>query len=221
MSEPATPPSEPLGGIPPEYAALARRLRAAEDRLFPLAMIDADRYQRAVRLVGALDRRLNEACESIEELSASTEQVRFWLGVVATEEGVSLDGLDADLVVDAAMSQRLRTLLVEQATQLRNRRLEAARQAGQAWAVLEEPGVAAWTGGFARWVEAHVATGTVMVRSVAADQHTGATVYRLEVVGSAAGRAGEPPGVRTEEFTDREAWLASVDDVRSVLESES
>lgn len=212
----SAPPPRPPGGIPAEHAALARRLRAAEDRLFPLAMIDADRYQRALRLVGALHRRLSQTCASIDELAAATEQARVWLPVVAADEDVSLDGLDGDLVADAAMSQRLRELLAEQAPQLRRRRIESAREAGQAWSILEEPDAAAWRGGLARWVEVHVATGTVMVRSVVADASTGTSVYRLEVFGSE-----RLPGVQAEDFVDRDAWLAGIDAVRRVLESES
>lgn len=205
----ADPPPESLGGgIPAEHANLARRLRAAEDRLFPLAMIDADRYQRAVRLVGALHRRLTQTCATIEELAAATDQTRFWLGIVATDEGISLDGLDPDLVADAAMSQRFRALLTEQAAELRERRIARARESGQAWSVLEEPDPAAWGTGSARWVETHVATGAVMVRSVVADPLTGAASYRLEVFGR---------GVRTEEYADRDAWLAGIEEVRRSL----
>jgi hypothetical protein len=205
----ADPPPESFGGgIPAEHADLARRLRAAEDRLFPLAMIDADRYQRAVRLVGVLHRRLTQTCATIDELAAATAQTRFWLGVIAIDEGISLHGLDADLVADAAMSQRFRALLTEQATELRERRIAQARESGQAWSVLEEPDPAAWSTGWARWVETHVATGTVMVRSVVAHPVTGVARYRLEVFGR---------GVRTEEYADRDAWLAGIDEVRRSL----
>jgi hypothetical protein len=219
MSDPSVPPPWPesASAVPPEHAALARRLRAAEDRIFPLAMIDTDRYQRAVRLVGALHRRLIESCHTIDELSDATEQVRFWLRIVATDEGIPLAGLDADLVADAAMSQRFRTLLAEQAAELRDRRIEQARASGQAWSVLEEPDPAAWGTGSARWVETHVTTGTVMVRSVEADPVTGAATYRLEVFGGSADRDGDLPGVRSEDFADRDAWLARIAEVRRGL----
>lgn len=201
------------GRIPVEYAELARQLRGAEDRLFPLAMIDTDRYQRAVRLVGLLARRLTESCASLEDLAAAGPDTRFRLLVIAEAEGIPLDGLDPDMVADAAMSQRFRALLAEQATQLRQRRIDRAREAGLAWAVLEEPDPAAWGGGSARWVEAHVATGTVLVRSVAADPNTGVATYRIEVLGEV--------GARVEEFTDRDAWLAAADRIRIEIESES
>lgn len=221
MAEPS-PPADSLGPgrIPGEYAALARQLRGAEDRLFPLAMIDADRYQRAVRLVGLLARQLTETCTSLDDLAAAGPDTRFRLLVIAEAEGIPLGGLDPDLVADAAMSQRFRALLAEQATQLQRQRIERAREAGLAWAVLEQPDPAAWGGGSARWVEAHVATGTVLVRSVVADPNTGIATFRIEVFDSATGAAG-PAGMRVEEFTDRSAWLAAVDQIHADLESES
>ena len=214
MSDPSPPDSPGPGRIPPEYAALARRLRAAEDRLFPLAMVDADRYQRAVRLVGMLARELTESCAGLDELDAAETALRFRLGVLAAAEGIPLDGLDTGLVIDAALSQRFRVLLMEQATDLRRQRIESARAAGQTWAVLEAPDAAAWGGGSARWVEAHVATGALLVRSATADPATGAATYRIEVF-------DRPQGMRVEEFADRDDWLAAIDQVRATLESES
>ncbi|MGV9306587.1 hypothetical protein ACWDLG_24745 [Nonomuraea sp. NPDC003727] len=190
----------PSSPIPAEYAELARRLRAAEDRLFPLAMIDAERYQRALQLVGALARRLSLAGD-YAALAAAEGEMRGWLD----EVGVSVEGLDAQLVIEAAMSQRFRELL----TAYRSQAVERARAAGLDWAVLEEPDDAAWRGGSARWVEVHVPTGTVMVRSVVA---VPVITYRLEVTGEA---------VRVEEFTSRDAWLAAIDQVRQALASES
>ncbi|MFD1935718.1 hypothetical protein ACFSKW_30030, partial [Nonomuraea mangrovi] len=144
----------PSSPIPAEYAELARRLRAAEDRLFPLAMIDADRYQRALQMVGALARRLARAGD-YPALAAAEGEMRGWLDDV----GVSLDGLDPQLVIEAAMSQRFRELL----TSYREQAVDRARAAGQEWAVVEDPDDAAWRGGSARWVDVHVPTGTVMV----------------------------------------------------------
>jgi hypothetical protein len=225
MPESSPAPGTGPGPVPAEHAALARRLRAAEDRLYPLAMVDTDRYQRAVQLVGRLARRLAETCASLDELAAAEADARGWLDDPAVTGGIPLAGLDPDLVVEAALSQRFRTLLGDQGAALRERALERARAAGLAWAVLEEPDPAAWSAGSARWVEAHVVTGTVLVRSVAADPGTGAPVYRIEVftgAGSGAGSPGAPGhGIRVEEFQDRAAWQAAIEAVRRASESES
>jgi hypothetical protein len=203
------------GRVPDEYAALARRLRTAEDRLFPLAMVDTDRYQRAVRLVGLLARRLVEACASLDELGDAEAWMRGWLVDRAHVDGVPVDGLDMDLVVEAAMSQRFRGLLGEQAAELQRQKIEQARDAGLTWVVLEEPDPAAWGAGSARWVEVHVATRVQLVRSVVADRETGKPTYRLEVVGAAGS------GLEGQEFFDRDAWLAAARAVRNTFESES
>jgi hypothetical protein len=205
------------GPVPAEHAAFARRLRAAEDRLYPLAMIDADRYQRAVHLVGRLAGRLAETCTSLDELAAAEPQVRAWLDDPAINGGVPRAGLDPDLVIEAALAQRFRTLLSDQGAALRNQVLERARAAGLAWAVLEEPDPAAWSAASARWVEVHVATGTVLVRSVAADPASGAPVFRIEVFAGAS----QADGIRVEEFADRAAWQSAIEDVRRATESES
>jgi hypothetical protein len=196
-------------------------LRSAEDRLFPIAMVDAERYERAVRLVGLLAQELTRHCASVDELALSEGWARETLAAVAREARTPLAGLDAGLVVEAAMSQRFRALLFEQATELRQRQLAQARAAGQRWAVLEEPDPAAWSTGSARWVEAHVATGALMVATVDADPQTGHPAYRLEVFGSSDPKAGPAQGVRVEHFVDRDAWLAAIDEVRRAYESES
>lgn len=190
----------PSGRIPPEYAELARRLRAAEGRLFPLAMVDTERYERALRLVGALARRLARV-DDYAALAAVEPEMRGWLD----DLDIPLAGLDVQLVIEAAMSHRFRELLASSREQV----IERARAAGQEWAVLEEPDDAAWRGGSARWVEVHLATGSVMVRSVVAEP---VITYRLEVTGDA---------VRVEEFTSRDEWLAAIEQVRQALTSES
>jgi hypothetical protein len=225
MSSPPshTGPGDSLGParIPAEHADLARRLRNAEDRLYPIAMVDAERYERAVRLVGLLGRELAQTCATLDELALAQPRARERLVAVARAEGIPLAGLDPELVVEAAMSQRFRALLSEQATELRQRLVAEARAAGLRWAVLEEPDSAAWGTGSACWVEAHVGTGALMIRAVAADPQTGQPAYRLEVFGGRDPGTGPPQGIRVEEFVDRDAWLAAIDEVRRAYESES
>jgi hypothetical protein len=213
MSEPGVGP----GPVPAEHAELARRLRAAEDRLYPLAMVDADRYQRAVHLVGRLAGRLAETCDSLDELAVAEPDARRWLADPEVTGGVPVAGLDPDLVVGAALAQRFRALLSLQGAALREQALERARAAGLAWAVLAEPDPASWRAGAARWVEVHVGTGTVLVRSVAADPGTGVPVYRLEMFADAA----DTGGIEVAEFADRDAWESAVEAARRAAESES
>ena len=205
--------------IPAEHADLARRLRTAEDRLYPIAMVDADRYERAVRLVGLLARELARTCASLDELALAQPFAREQLAAVARAEAIPLEGLDGELVVEAAMSQRFRALLSEQAAELRERLVAEARSAGQRWAILEEPDPAAWSAGSARWIEVHVETGALMIRGVAVDPQTGRSVYRIEVFGGRDAQSGR--GIQVQEFVDREAWLTAIDEVRRANESDS
>src|SRR5215475_14092663 len=91
--------------------ALRPTNRTAEDRLYPIAMVDADRYERAVRLVGLLARELARTCASLDELALAQPIAREQLAAVARAEAIPLEGLDVELVVEAAMSQRFRALL--------------------------------------------------------------------------------------------------------------
>ena len=201
-------------GVPAEHAELARRLRSAEDKLFPLAMVDADRYQWAVSLVGRLSADLEASVEGWDDLAAAGPRLRETLPAVAVTQGVPLAALDADLVVDAAMAQQLRRLLVRDADRRREQQLQAAREAGQDWAVLEEPDPAALMHGSAQWVEQHTRTGATLIRSVAADPATGAPVYRLQRVGGGAPELDE-------EHADPADWNAALDAARRSVASDS
>ena len=196
-------------GVPAEHAELARRLRGAEDRLFPVAMVDADRYRWSLTLVGALARRLAAAGGGWPELGSASADLHEALPALAAELGVPLTALDADLIVDAARAQRLRGLLAQQQLQRRERLVAAAIEAGQAWAVLDEPDPALAGFGELCWVELHVGSGALLIRRCLPDPQTGQPEYRVE---SPSGR---------EEFTDRQAWLAAVERARQAVESES
>ena len=58
-----------MPGIPEEYRALAARLTAAEGQIFPLVMVDPERYQRAVTLIGLLSQYFTERAASLSELA--------------------------------------------------------------------------------------------------------------------------------------------------------
>ena len=217
MSESPPVPGAGPGPVPAEHAALARRLRTAEDRLYPLAMVDADRYQRAVQLVGRLAGRLAETCASLDELAAAEPRVRGWLADPEVTGGVPVAGLDPDLVVEAALAQRFRTLLSDQAAALRTRALERARAAGLAWAVLEEPDPA----GLERGLGA--------VGGGARRHRNGpGPIGRRRSRDGCAGlpdRGVRRPGPRTgsgwRSSEDRAAWESAIEDARRAAESES
>ena len=60
-----------MPGIPEEYRALAARLTTAEGQIFPLVMVDPERYQRAVTLIGLLSEYFTERAASLAELAGA------------------------------------------------------------------------------------------------------------------------------------------------------
>jgi hypothetical protein len=195
-------------GVPARHQELARRLRAAEDRLFPLAMVDAQRYEWAVLLVARVAQDLRACCHGWDDVGAGVERARSGLPGYAREAGVPLAMLDADLVVDAAAAQRVRELLAEAERRRRRDTVEAARRAGLSWAVLEEPDPALLAYGSGQWVEVHVASGATLQRWVGTDPESGAPSYGVRLV------SGSAVGVE-EQFDDPVAWRDGVQSARA------
>jgi hypothetical protein len=96
----------PLSAIPGEAMA---RFVAAEARLYPTALSDADAYQRATSLVGLVARELRSSTDIDAVLGRRAELVGR-LETLAAQSGLSLQGLSADTVVDAASALRCREL---------------------------------------------------------------------------------------------------------------
>jgi hypothetical protein len=90
--------------------AILMRFTAAEAAVYPLAMTDPDRYERAVTAVGLEFQQLRRDCPSIdalvERLPAAADQV----AELAAAAGISLAGLAPDQVADAAAALRYREL---------------------------------------------------------------------------------------------------------------
>jgi hypothetical protein len=85
------------------------RFVAAESRLYPTAMTDVDAYQRATALVGLVARELRSTTDIDAVLGRRTELVDR-VATLAAQARLSLHGLPADAVVDAASALRCREL---------------------------------------------------------------------------------------------------------------
>jgi hypothetical protein len=94
------------GQVPAEVSA---RFRAAEARLYPLAMVDPDGYEQATTLVGAVVTELR-SCADVTDLLARCDVVRSRLPEIAEAAGVELPGMPAEVIVDAAAAIRCREL---------------------------------------------------------------------------------------------------------------
>jgi hypothetical protein len=96
----------PATGVP---VALQRRFTAAEGALYPLAITDPERYERAVTLVGLVFRQLRDECASIEDLVSRLPGAEH-VTRLAVAQGITLAGLDPAAIADAAAALRYREL---------------------------------------------------------------------------------------------------------------
>jgi len=190
----------------------AAQMRTAEDRLYPLAMVDVERYQRGTTLCGILLEDLRGHSPDLLALLGRRAPLLDRLPGLADEAGLSLLGLEPETLVDAAMALRCRELELERARAQQQERLTRARDTGQEWLV-DEPSPAAVMAGFYRRVELHVPTGVRLVSSVEAGATGRPTAFVLEVV---------PPDddegpARSVTFVDEDAWLRAAAEFRSEI----
>jgi|GEM_PF-934092 len=196
-------------GLPPGFA---EQLRAAEDRVFPLAMVDSDRYQRAVTVIGLLAPVLVTRAPTLVALVECGPACIAEARGIASRSAIPIGDLDLGDLVDAARAQRLRDIMVANVESEAEAHIEQARAAGLSWAVVSEP--EPQTLGIApeqRWVEEHLSTGTQMVRSILMDPATGAPRFQVEL------RTTDGQGMAIE-CDDRNAWLETADDLRLSLD---
>jgi hypothetical protein len=105
-------PEPPAAAAP---AALISRFAAAESAIYPLAMTDPDRYERAVTVVGLVFQQLRRDRSNIgalvDGLPAAAEQATQ----LATAQGIPLSGLDPETLANAAAALRYRELVAASA----------------------------------------------------------------------------------------------------------
>lgn len=97
----------PPGPIP---SAVLLRFTSAESRLYPMAMIDPDGYQRAITLVGMVANELRQQCADLESVLERRNELIAALPELAGAKGLELGGLPPDAIVDAASALRYREL---------------------------------------------------------------------------------------------------------------
>lgn len=190
-----------------EVAATAR-WRAAEDRLYPIAMSDPDGYRGGLDAVHAVLEELRRSTATVAELIAAEQApARFTAALPAGSV------LPVDLLVQAACGIRGRELAAAREGDRRAAAVADARAAGRSWAVLEGPerieeliGVA---GG--RAVATHLPSGRTLLAAL--DPYAGTDPFRLQEFGADGGSA------REQDFADGAAWSAACDRWRAEIES--
>lgn len=193
-------------------ADVAARIRSAEDRLYPLAMVDVERYRRGTTLCALLLEDLRGHSPDLTALLGRRELLLDRVPGLADAAGVSLLGLEPETLVDAAMALRCRELEVERARSQQQERIASARDNGQEWLV-NEPSPAAVMAGFYRREELHVPTGSRLVSSVEAGNRGRPTAFVLEVIPPDADRGP----TRSVTFADKDAWLRAAAECRSEI----
>lgn len=189
-----------------QEAAAQARWRAAEDRLYPVAMSDPDGYRRGLEAVQALVGELRRTAVTLDDLVAVEADPEALLSVLPVDRPV----LPVDLLVGAACSARAREVLAEQEGERRASVLAAARAEGRSWAVLQGPErIEELYGGST--VTTHLATGRTLLAAV--DPYAGAEPYLLQEFGD----DGAP--ARDRVFADPAEWVAERDRWASEIES--
>ena len=94
-------------GIPPDAMS---RFTAAEARLYPLALVDPEAYERAVTLVGMLMSPLRGTCPDVDAVLGCRDSLLVFLTKTTDEAGPSLGGFSPETLVDAASALRCREL---------------------------------------------------------------------------------------------------------------
>lgn len=185
--------------------AARARWRAAEDRLYPALMADPAAYQRTVAATQAVLEELRRRAPDLDAL-VMAEAAPEKIVAAACPAG---SPVPADVLVAAAAAMRDRELAAEQAGRRRTAAVDAAREAGAAWAVLDGPATPAELAD-GRHVALHLDSGSAVEATV--DPWSREEPYGLTVI--------TPDGpADSSVIADREAWLAEYARLRVEVES--
>lgn len=204
-----------MNGRDPITVAQAR-WRTAEDKLYPMVMIDPDRFRQVLEAVRALVDELRSRCRTLEDLLDIEAAPGELLAVLPANRGPLLP---EELMVQAACGMRGREVVAAAEAERRAAVVAAARAAGQDWVVLEGPEHLEDLIGNRR-TELHLPTGRVLVATV--DPYLGEEPFQLEelVMDIAADRPDRTRAAgRTRSFADRAAWTAERDRWRAEIGS--
>lgn len=111
--------------------------RAAEARLYPLVMARPELYERCVDVVRAVADELRSA-RTPEQLAEAFGGRAAILESAVASRGFATDGLDLELVAQAAFGLRYREVVMEVQREDAIRRVREAGRAGLTWVVLRE-----------------------------------------------------------------------------------
>jgi hypothetical protein len=149
--------------------------QAAEGRLYPLAMVDAGLYQRALVLVASIRGTLRSSVSSAEELIGCQSDAAYLVALAGENTETSSVGLSVDDLFGAAAAARDRELAAHDARQARLEAVTSARQSGHEWAEMFALGL----GARVPELRVHVASGRAIQTAMSMDSDTGAPVFQV------------------------------------------
>lgn len=196
--------------------------QAAEQRLYPIVMVNPEAYARYLALVRSVADELR-AATTPEELTAAFDRSAEVVAAAVERTGVSAEGLDLGLAAGAAFALRYREVVSEVGRASALRRIQEARERGEGWVIVFESGDPA--GALHHRLEMHLSDGAGLRSYVEVDAETGGLRYVAEAMPldpQTGDRVSEaPPLAEPETFTDPGAWERAVADLRRRLEERS
>jgi hypothetical protein len=193
------------------------RFTTAESRLYPVAMVDPEAYERAVTLTGRLLGDLRATCPDLDAVLRRRESLMLTLTDDPDANRLSLVGLTPETLVDAASALRCRELRAEMDAAAAEARVAAAREAGQEWLV-DEPDPAAVMAGFYRRIERHVPTGAVLISSVEAGRPGVPAIYTVQFIRPPDATRARADAL-TQTYRDEASWTQATHRYRAEVSS--
>lgn len=192
--------------------------RAAEARLYPFVMAQPELYERCVAVVRAVADDLRSA-RTPEQLAEAFGGRAAILESVVASRGFASEGLDLELVAQAAFGLRYREVVTEMHREDSIRRVREAGRAGLAWVVVRETAGAA--GPFAApydRLEMHVPSGVGIHAFVELGPEMDRVRFGVEVL-QLDPRTGDPvsdpaPPAEVRTYGERDRWEDAVEELR-------
>ncbi|HSJ44474.1 MAG TPA: hypothetical protein VK923_07325 [Euzebyales bacterium] len=186
--------------------------RRAEERLYPVVMVDPERYTRIVSVIRATADRLS-AHDTPDELVRARARGSELVAASCAAVGVPVAHLpDLEVVADAAFGLRHREVEAEQRRQRMAAGIVAARARGDTWVTLDESGQPDPLGAAPyQRIDMRLDDGSGIRMSIDVDPDSYRPVYTLErlrldpVSGAVTGSADADRAT----FADPAAWRAA------------
>lgn len=193
--------------------------RRADERLYPVVMVDPERYARIVSVIRATADRL-DGHATTDALVRARTRGRELVAASCVAVSVPVEQLpDLEVVADAAFGLRHREVLAAQRRLRKATRIATARARGDTWVTLDESGQADQPGAAPyQRIDMRLDDGSGIRVSVDLDPDSYRPVYALErlrldpVSGALVGSADTAD---TATFTDPAVWWAAFQRWRS------